>query len=197
MRAVAQHRPAKGGELSVPPRGGSPRGRRSVSFRGPRPFASNQPREQSVRGLLRSSALSLADGSPPFSVLNARRPRYFRELDGADPAHWLSYFDRSVDFSRFDLATAPKLNRTIAAKQKEIFGNKPVLRAIIYGSTSGDQFFNFWRSYCAGGDGIQPCRPCSGASRRRAIGWGCRTPPPWRSRRRSPLGSPLRPLRRR
>jgi hypothetical protein len=80
--------------------------------------------------------------------------RLFEGLDTRAATRWLTYFDPTVDMSGVDVASFPRLKRAIAAKQKELFGDRPMVRAIVCSTWDAEQFFRkFWSSYVKAGDG--------------------------------------------
>ena len=80
--------------------------------------------------------------------------QFFEALDARAATRWLTYLDPTVDMSDVDVASFPTIKRTIAAKQKELFGDKPMVRAIVCGSRAAEQFFRrFWSSYVKTGEG--------------------------------------------
>jgi hypothetical protein len=67
------------------------------------------------------------------------------ELDVTAP-QWITYFDRTADFSQVDIAHFPKLrSAVISAEQRRVGKSLPIL--MVSESRSADQFLKFWRTY--------------------------------------------------
>lgn len=78
--------------------------------------------------------------------------KYFRSLGPADALRWIYYYDETADTSGIKLGHIPELKRIIAAKQSELFGDKPPRSAVVYGSQRNRAFFDFWISFTASGE---------------------------------------------
>jgi hypothetical protein len=96
--------------------------------------------------------------------------RHFRELGPADALRWIHYLDPTADMSVIDVACLPLLKHTIASKKEELFGDRPSVSAIVYGSRTDQSFFSFWRSYAAAGE-LQPRLPVLFSSLGAACEW--------------------------
>ena len=78
--------------------------------------------------------------------------QYFRSLGPADALRWIYYYDETADTSGVKLGHIPELKRIIAAKQEELFGDRPPPSAVVDGSGVNRPFFDFWISFAATGD---------------------------------------------
>jgi hypothetical protein len=72
---------------------------------------------------------------------------FFRSLDKTCALRWLTYFYPTVDISEVDVANIPAIKRAIDEKRREIFGDKPKGYAVVCGSESSKQYFDFWSRY--------------------------------------------------
>jgi hypothetical protein len=77
---------------------------------------------------------------------------YFEGLGAADATRWLHCFDPTLDMSGHDVACLPRLKRTIIAKRRELFGDKPKLYAIVCPSNASEAFFKFWCGFVEAGE---------------------------------------------
>lgn len=77
---------------------------------------------------------------------------FFQGLDGSDATRWLTYYEPDVDMSQFEVAGIPELKRMIAAKEREIFGDKPQPWVVVSRSEGNEAFFKFWRSFAEAGE---------------------------------------------
>lgn len=71
----------------------------------------------------------------------------FQGLGSSDASRWITYCDPSVDMPEQSVCRFPEVKRTIAAKRKEIFGDRPQAWAVVATSRVNQDFFNFWRSF--------------------------------------------------
>jgi hypothetical protein len=113
--------------------------------------------------------LSLYVVSGPHSGEDAIR--FVEGLGPADAMRWLTYFDPTVDLDDHDVASLPRLKRTIAAKLKELFGDEPRPRVIVCSSRAHEEFFlRFWKDYLIKGE-VQPAKPIIRGSLVAAYDW--------------------------
>lgn len=76
-----------------------------------------------------------------------------------DAVSWITYFDPGLDLTSLDVASLPKIKRTIAMKQKALFVGEPAPRALVCSSAAHEEFFyEFWSGYVAKGD-VRPVKP--------------------------------------
>lgn len=97
--------------------------------------------------------------------------RFYEGLDASDATRWLVYLDPTMDMAGYDVATIPKLKRTVAAKLEEVFGENPRPRVIVCSSPAAQDFFlRFWPDYRETGD-VRPGMPGIVTSLEAAYDW--------------------------
>jgi hypothetical protein len=83
--------------------------------------------------------------------------RYFRSLGPADALRWIYYYDTTAETSGLDLGHIPELRRTVMAKRKELFGDRPPpAPAVVCGPGGNREFFEFWARLVASGEPPAP-----------------------------------------
>jgi len=69
---------------------------------------------------------------------------YYAGFTAAETDRFLSYLDPSADFSNIDLASGSELKRVVAAKLREVFGDRPVISILVPGSEMQAPYAKFW-----------------------------------------------------
>lgn len=69
---------------------------------------------------------------------------YYAGFTAAETDRFISYLDPSADFSTLDLASGPDLKRVVAAKLREVFGDKPVVSVLVPSSQAQAPYATFW-----------------------------------------------------
>ena len=83
--------------------------------------------------------------------------QYFRSLGPADAVRWIYYCDKTAETSALDLGHMPELKRTVTAKRKELFGDRPPpAPAIVCGPGDNREFFEFWSRLLTSGEPPAP-----------------------------------------
>jgi hypothetical protein len=83
--------------------------------------------------------------------------RYFRSLGPADALRWIYYCEKTAETSGLDLGHIPELKRTVMAKRKELFGDRPPpASAVVCGPGANREFFEFWTKLLAS---VEPPAP--------------------------------------
>ena len=77
---------------------------------------------------------------------------YYAGFTAADTDRFITYADKSADFSGMDLASGPELKRVVAAKLREVYGDKPVVSILVPGSEAQLPYLKFWRGFEATGE---------------------------------------------
>lgn len=86
--------------------------------------------------------------------------RYFRSLGPADALRWIYYYDKTAGTSDLDLGHIPELKRTVMAKRKELFGDRPPpAPAVVCSPGPNREFFEFWTRLVASVEPGEPTAP--------------------------------------
>jgi hypothetical protein len=87
-----------------------------------------------------------------------------------DANRWVQYWDRTADLSGLGVAVIPELKRLIAAKLKELYGDKHAVSAVVRAPAMHDPFPEFWPSY-ASADQAYPAEVAAFPSLEAACAW--------------------------
>jgi len=83
--------------------------------------------------------------------------RHVGALDAVctDANRWLNYWDPSADLSELDVAAIPEQKRLLAAKLRELYGDKRAISAIVRDPGLHETFPEFWTAYAS----VDPAYP--------------------------------------
>jgi hypothetical protein len=73
--------------------------------------------------------------------------RHVSTLEVVCSGRWLNYYDPSVDLSGLDIEQILQLNRVLAAKLREIYGDNPVISAVVSAPETHELLPRFWPHY--------------------------------------------------
>lgn len=77
---------------------------------------------------------------------------HYGSLTPADGGRRIAFLDPTVDLSSVGVAAIPELKRVVTSKFKEIYGDRPVLSAMVCGAGPNRPLLDFWLRY-TGGEG--------------------------------------------
>jgi hypothetical protein len=96
--------------------------------------------------------------------------RHLSTLDAASPGRWLNYWDPSVDVSGLGIAKIPEVKRLLAARLKEVYGDKQLISAVVRAPGTHELFPEFWPGY-ASADQAYPAKVKAFLSLEAACEW--------------------------
>jgi hypothetical protein len=83
--------------------------------------------------------------------------RSYEALDTASGSRWLTYIDLASEtpsgiIEDIPVGRFPEIKRALAAKKRDLFGDRRVACAIVCSAETFDEVAGFWRDYVAAGD---------------------------------------------
>ena len=77
---------------------------------------------------------------------------YYADFSATDADRFITYIDPLADLSGLDIASGPELKRVVAARLREVYGDKPVASILVPGSEAQEAYLHFWRDFEAAGE---------------------------------------------
>lgn len=77
---------------------------------------------------------------------------YYADFSATEKDRFVTYIDKLADLSGLDIASGPELKRVVAARLRQVYGDKPVVSILVPGSEAQEAYLQFWRGFEAAGE---------------------------------------------
>ena len=77
---------------------------------------------------------------------------YYADFSATDADRFVTYIDPLADLSKLDVASGPELKRVVAARLREVYGDKPVVSILVPGAEAQEAYLQFWRDFEKAGE---------------------------------------------